>query len=76
MSAGRVEQSSAVKQEVQSSLAAVSQGFDDQTQRALLQAELDALLTEKQYNDQGQNSNKKYDRLKRKPSAKLLLKSE
>lgn len=72
MSAWKVEQSSAVKQEVQSSLAAVSQGFDDQTQRALLQAELDALLTEKQYNDQGQNSNEKYDGLKRKPSAKLL----
>jgi len=72
MSAWKVEQSSAVKQEVQSSLAAVSQGFDDQTQRALLQAELDALLTEKQYNDQGQNTSEKYDGLKRKPSAKLL----
>ena len=72
MSAWKVEQSSAVKQEVQSSLAAVSQGFDDQTQRALLQAELDALLTEKQYNDQWQNTSEKYDGLKRKPSAKLL----
>ena len=72
MSAWKVEQSSAMKQEVQSSLAAVSQGFDDQTQRALLQAELDALLTEKQYNDQGQNTSEKYDGLKRKPSTKLL----
>lgn len=47
----RLENPAAVEQQAKDSFNIVSQGFEGQTKSALLQAEYDALLTEKRYND-------------------------
>ena len=46
-----LEDASAVKKVAKEALRKVSQGFDDQTKQAQLRAELNALQTERQYND-------------------------
>lgn len=61
-----------VKQQVQNSLNAVTQGFDTQTRQAQLKAEYDALLKETKYNDMFQQKSVGKEWLNGKRSSQLM----
>ncbi len=72
MSVWHIEEPAAIEELAKCALAAVSKGFGEQKQKAILKAEYDALMTETKYNGMLPQNKDINDWLKRACSAKLM----
>lgn len=72
MKSWKLKKSAKLQQRAYEALQKVSQGFEDQTKRALLRSELSALQTEMRYNDLVNKSNQEHLWLRHKSPSRLM----